>query len=179
MPRRCEKGRSKRRMGVFEAVGKGRGSPATKFALGEGRALVRQLRCHTSGRCIEERGQFAPARFAVLFFERRRRGPEHSVSTEVSKACSDQLTLNLTFWHDRRCADAGCARTDLASMKNALRHLGPRDPRVPSREKRDQWIKEIAYYKAMNRRFIPGHELVDWLAAEQEVDALCGSVAMT
>lgn len=62
---------------------------------------------------------------------------------------------------------------NMAPTKNALRHLGPRDPRVPPREERHQWIKEVAYYKALNRRFIPGHELLDWLAAEQEVDALC------
>jgi len=65
----------------------------------------------------------------------------------------------------------------MAAKKNALRHLGPRDRRVPPREKRHQWIKEVAYYKAMSRCFTPGHELVDWLAAEQEVDALCRQVS--
>lgn len=32
----------------------------------------------------------------------------------------------------------------------------------------DAIIAEIAYYKAENRGFEPGHELSDWLAAERE-----------
>jgi len=28
---------------------------------------------------------------------------------------------------------------------------------------------EAAYYRAMQRGFAPGHELEDWLAAEEEV----------
>jgi hypothetical protein len=57
--------------------------------------------------------------------------------------------------------------------KNALLYFGSHEPHVPPMEERHQWIKEVAYYKAMRRRFIPGHELTDWLAAEQQVDALC------
>ena len=33
---------------------------------------------------------------------------------------------------------------------------------------RDAKVAEIAYYKAKTRDFLPGHELDDWLAAEQE-----------
>lgn len=33
---------------------------------------------------------------------------------------------------------------------------------------RDSKIAEIAYHKAENRDFAPGHELEDWLEAEQE-----------
>ncbi|WP_394754408.1 DUF2934 domain-containing protein [Crenothrix sp.] len=33
---------------------------------------------------------------------------------------------------------------------------------------RDAKISELAYYKAENRGFDPGHELEDWFAAEQE-----------
>jgi hypothetical protein len=65
----------------------------------------------------------------------------------------------------------------MAPTKNALRHLGPCEPRTLLREDRHQWTREVAYYKAMSRRFIPGRELVDWLAAEQEIDALCRQVA--
>lgn len=65
----------------------------------------------------------------------------------------------------------------MAATKNALIHFGPREPRIPPGEERHLWIKEVAYYKAMSRRFIPGHELVDWLAAEQEIEALCGQVS--
>ncbi len=61
----------------------------------------------------------------------------------------------------------------MASRRNAIVYVGSRDPRVPPGEERQQWIKELAYYKAMHRRFTPGHEVVDWLAAEQEVKALC------
>ena len=35
---------------------------------------------------------------------------------------------------------------------------------------RDATISELAYYKAENRGFHPGHDLDDWLAAEQELD---------
>jgi hypothetical protein len=33
---------------------------------------------------------------------------------------------------------------------------------------RDARIAELAYYKAEQRSFAPGHDLDDWLAAEQE-----------
>jgi hypothetical protein len=33
-------------------------------------------------------------------------------------------------------------------------------------------IAELAYYKAESRGFEPGHELEDWLAAEQEYSCL-------
>jgi len=33
---------------------------------------------------------------------------------------------------------------------------------------RDARIAELAYYKAESREFEPGHELDDWLEAEQE-----------
>jgi len=31
-------------------------------------------------------------------------------------------------------------------------------------------IREVAYFKAERRGFLPGHELEDWLEAEEEVD---------
>jgi hypothetical protein len=65
----------------------------------------------------------------------------------------------------------------MAAKKNALLHLRPAEPRALRREERHQWIREVAYYKSMSRRFIPGHELVDWLAVEQEVDALSRQVS--
>jgi hypothetical protein len=33
---------------------------------------------------------------------------------------------------------------------------------------REQTIAEIAYFRAMQRGFKPGHELEDWIAAESE-----------
>jgi hypothetical protein len=38
-------------------------------------------------------------------------------------------------------------------------------------EDRNPCIAEAAYFIAMHRGFRPGHELEDWLAAENEVDA--------
>ncbi len=37
-------------------------------------------------------------------------------------------------------------------------------------EDRRASIAEAAYFKAEHRGFAPGHELEDWLAAEEEVD---------
>lgn len=37
-------------------------------------------------------------------------------------------------------------------------------------EEREQRIREVAYFRAQRRGFTPGHEIEDWLAAEEEVD---------
>lgn len=44
-------------------------------------------------------------------------------------------------------------------------------------DKRQAMIKEAAYYRAARRGFAPGHELEDWLLAEQEIDATHGAGA--
>nr|WP_242469469.1 DUF2934 domain-containing protein [Rhabdochromatium marinum] len=36
-------------------------------------------------------------------------------------------------------------------------------------------IQDAAYYRAEKRNFEPGHEIEDWAAAEQEVEALLAS----
>jgi len=36
-------------------------------------------------------------------------------------------------------------------------------------------IAERAYFKALHRGFVPGHEIEDWLAAEREVAELARS----
>jgi len=41
-----------------------------------------------------------------------------------------------------------------------------------SPEDRRALIAESAYLRAERRGFVPGHEEADWLAAEEEVDAL-------
>jgi hypothetical protein len=38
-------------------------------------------------------------------------------------------------------------------------------------EERAALIAEAAYYRAEERGFAPGHEIEDWLAAENEVDS--------
>jgi hypothetical protein len=37
------------------------------------------------------------------------------------------------------------------------------------RSKRER-VAELAYYRALQRGFEPGHEIEDWLAAEAEID---------
>lgn len=49
----------------------------------------------------------------------------------------------------------------------------PRVDRTPlSEEQRQQMIAEGAYYRAERRGFQPGYERIDWLEAEQDVDAM-------
>jgi len=62
----------------------------------------------------------------------------------------------------------------MAPKRNALQHLGSSERFARVEDQRQDRIREAAYYKAMNRRFAPGCELVDWLAAEKEVDSLFG-----
>jgi NAD(P)-dependent dehydrogenase (short-subunit alcohol dehydrogenase family) len=56
-----------------------------------------------------------------------------------------------------------------------------RQPLAPTRRRaafeipaciRHELIEQAAYFRAERRGFVPGHEIADWLAAEQEVDAL-------
>jgi hypothetical protein len=56
------------------------------------------------------------------------------------------------------------------SNYNSGRHT-PRDPLAQLWQEREQRIRVAAYFKAEKRGFAPGHELDDWLAAEEEVDA--------
>lgn len=50
-----------------------------------------------------------------------------------------------------------------------LDHAGTRTaPRY--REDRHASIAEAAYFRSQRRGFAPGHEIEDWLAAEEEVD---------
>jgi hypothetical protein len=37
-------------------------------------------------------------------------------------------------------------------------------------DSRQRRIREVAYFKAQQRGFLPGFELQDWLEAEREVD---------
>jgi hypothetical protein len=40
---------------------------------------------------------------------------------------------------------------------------------------REAWIAELAYFRALNRRFEPGHEVEDWLDAEAEFEKRHGA----
>ena len=41
-------------------------------------------------------------------------------------------------------------------------------------ERRQSMIAEAAYYRSEHRGFDPGHELDDWLVAEDQIDAALG-----
>jgi hypothetical protein len=43
-------------------------------------------------------------------------------------------------------------------------------PVGPTQQERRQMIADAAYRRAEQRGFTPGHEVMDWLAAEREVD---------
>lgn len=44
----------------------------------------------------------------------------------------------------------------------------------PPADSRERLIAEIAYFKALERGFEPGHELEDWLGAEAEFNRKSG-----
>jgi hypothetical protein len=47
---------------------------------------------------------------------------------------------------------------------------GASRPGADTAQKRERHIREAAYFRAQRRGFEPGHELEDWVAAEQELD---------
>lgn len=47
---------------------------------------------------------------------------------------------------------------------------GGGSPGATPTEEREQRIREAAYFRSQGRGFAPGHELEDWVEAEQEVD---------
>lgn len=65
----------------------------------------------------------------------------------------------------------------MTSLTKALQHMrfvsappgGLAD--THSEDERRQQIAQLAYFKALDRGFAPGHEREDWLEAEREVDA--------
>jgi len=40
---------------------------------------------------------------------------------------------------------------------------------------REALVAELAYFRALNRGFAPGHEIEDWLAAEREIEKRQGA----
>ena len=57
-------------------------------------------------------------------------------------------------------------RKDFPARKSAGGYPNFVDP-----QQRAELIAKAAYYRALHRGFVPGHEQADWLAAEAEVDA--------
>jgi hypothetical protein len=64
----------------------------------------------------------------------------------------------------KKRAPRKAATAAIKSVTNFSSFVGP--------EKRAALIAEAAYFRAEKRGLAPGHEAADWLAAEQEVDAL-------
>lgn len=58
----------------------------------------------------------------------------------------------------------------MASKPNALVYFGPGNTLATLRSERESLIHQRAYFKALERHFAPGHEVEDWLTAEEEVD---------
>ena len=54
-----------------------------------------------------------------------------------------------------------------------LRGINPPIRRSPW-DQRHSMVAEAAYYFSEHRGFAPGHELEDWLAAENQIDAAVG-----
>lgn len=68
-------------------------------------------------------------------------------------------------------------RTNRASIPEEARSVTPPSATGAHRatfmdpERRTAMISEAAYYFAESRGFEPGHELDDWLAAQEQIDA--------
>ena len=60
--------------------------------------------------------------------------------------------------------------------KSANTGRGKNSPAFDAQQ-RYEHICTAAFYKASARRFVPGHELEDWLQAEAEYDARLGADA--
>lgn len=59
-----------------------------------------------------------------------------------------------------------------AAAKKAAATKPPKSPVNISAEERWRMVATAAYHRAEQRAFAPGHEVEDWLAAENEIDAV-------
>jgi len=72
----------------------------------------------------------------------------------------------------KAAATAPPSRTPQAKPDSGAQGLAPVTPEV-----RQVMICEAAYYIAEHRGFEPGHDVDDWLAAEEQIDATLTSPA--
>jgi len=63
------------------------------------------------------------------------------------------------------------ARKRAPRKRAAVAAPGAAAPAFVDPQQRAALIARAAYFRAMERGFMPGHELEDWLAAEAQVDA--------
>jgi hypothetical protein len=69
-----------------------------------------------------------------------------------------------------RVATIAASRNVSKPTTSSARSLCMQTHRAPhSSKERNAWIAEAAYFIGMHRGFSPGHELDDWLTAENEV----------
>ena len=74
-----------------------------------------------------------------------------------------------------KSVDKSAGKTTVASRRRASqqpagRHMAANSSSHTSLEERQQMIADNAYFRAERRNFEPGYEMVDWLAAEAEID---------
>lgn len=87
----------------------------------------------------------------------------------VTTVTNEEPTRNDAEAVDDRAADGVVGETPRDDVQVTSSRLQQRE--IPSfSETRAARIAEAAYWRAERRGFIPGHELDDWLSAEQEVD---------
>lgn len=90
--------------------------------------------------------------------------PVTTVSNEERTLTADEETA------ENRAADGVVGEIASRDVKITDSKLDYRE--IPSfSDSREARIAEAAYWRAERRGFAPGHELDDWLHAEQEVDA--------
>lgn len=90
-----------------------------------------------------------------------------SAPKRATKAASKTASAAPTASAKRGKTSAAAAPPKLSDHQGSLRQLA-----TVSEEKRQDMIREAAYYKAEKRNFAPGHDAEDWAAAEREIDEL-------
>ncbi len=70
---------------------------------------------------------------------------------------------------------AATATAPASRVPPAKPDSGTQGSRPVTQEQRQVMICEAAYYIAEHRGFEPGHDVDDWLAAEQQIDAVLTS----
>lgn len=80
-----------------------------------------------------------------------------------------------TILHPKEAVHSICNLDPYTLFRPILTSKRMADKNFTPSERREMIARE-AYFRAQRRHFEPGHELNDWLAAEHDIDALCGLV---
>ena len=93
--------------------------------------------------------------------------------TESAAARKSALRATSKTTSAAKAAGATPKRGQPAAPKPLSDHRGSlRQLATVSEAKRQDMIREAAYYKAEKRHFAPGHDAEDWAAAERDIDEL-------